>query len=314
MTATKCPVCDIGVENWQPRYDDRNGNYYDCPNCGRYLITGSALSDIDTLGEKERAALSQGIWRGQRPDAPFFVSSIVLDAVKNESLPSPAEQLDFLVLLHGRHQQTIGKSFTVAPDKVRAKIGAMTSEDVEYIYRAAEQQGLIEKYLTPPAACGGRLTMKGWQHFHVLQRSAIHSKTAFMAMPFGNEIITQMVNNVFRDAVKETGFTLKPVTDEPRAGSIDDRIRVEIRLCRFLIADLTYGNQGAYWEAGYAEGLDKKVIYTCEKSFFDEKKTHFDTNHHQTVVWDAADPVKAAEDLKATIRATLPFEAKMPEE
>ena len=158
------------------------------------------------------------------------------------------------------------------------------------------------------------LTLHGWQRFHELQRGAVHSKTAFMAMPFGIETITDMVNNVFRSAVAKTGFKLRRVDDEPKAGSIDDRMRVEIRMCRFLIADLTCGNSGAYWEAGYAEGLGKPVIYTCNKHYFDSQGTHFDTNHRQTVVWDPAAPQRAAEDLKATIRATLPFEAKMPEE
>jgi hypothetical protein len=56
------------------------------------------------------------------------------------------------------------------------------------------------------------------------------------------------------------------------------------------------------------------VIYTCKKSVFDEQKTHFDTNHCQTVLWDPDDPHKSAIDLKATIRATLPFEAKMQDD
>jgi len=135
-----------------------------------------------------------------------------------------------------------------------------------------------------------------------------------MAMPFGIEAVTQMVNNVFRPALTETGFTLKRVDDVPKAGLIDDRIRVDIRMSRFLIADLTCDNRGAYWEAGYAEGLGKPVIYTCNKHYFDSQGTHFDTNHHQTVVWDPDDPIRAAEGLKAIIRATLPFEAKMPDE
>ena len=59
----------------------------------------------------------------------------------------------------------------------------------------------------------------------------------------------------------------------PKAGLIDDRLRVEIRTSRFLIADLTHENAGAYWEAGFAEGLGKPVIYTCEKSKFDTAKT-----------------------------------------
>ncbi len=127
-------------------------------------------------------------------------------------------------------------------------------------------------------------------------------------MPFRYENVTQIV------AVAETGFTLKRVDEEPRAGSIDDRIRVEIQLCRFVIAELTCGNQGAYWEAGYAEGLGKPVIYTCNKHYFDSQGTHFDTNHHQTVVWDPDNLTRAADDLRAIIRATLPFEAKMPKE
>ena len=31
-----------------------------------------------------------------------------------------------------------------------------------------------------------------------------------------------------------------------------------------------------YWEAGYAEGLEKPVIYTCEKNKFNSEKTPFD--------------------------------------
>jgi nucleoside 2-deoxyribosyltransferase len=81
-----------------------------------------------------------------------------------------------------------------------------------------------------------------------------------------------------------------------------------------LIADLTDDNEGAYWEAGFAEGLGKPVIFSCEKAKFEEKKTHFDTNHHLTVKWDKNSPQDAAEELKATIRATLPDEAQMTDD
>jgi nucleoside 2-deoxyribosyltransferase len=79
------------------------------------------------------------------------------------------------------------------------------------------------------------------------------------------------------------------------------------------MADVTHGNNGAYWEAGYAEGLGKPVIYTCERSKFDKVEgrggAHFDTNHHLTVLWDSDAMADAADRLKATIRATFP-EAK----
>jgi len=99
--------------------------------------------------------------------------------------------------------------------------------------------------------------------------------------------------------------------DIPKAGLIDDRLRNEIRTSRFLISDLTHENAGTYWEAGYAEGLGKPVIYTCEESKFESQKTHFDTNHHLTVIWNKDHPKEVVEKLKATIRATLPDEAKL---
>ena len=121
----------------------------------------------------------------------------------------------------------------------------------------------------------------------------------------------QIVDSVFKPSVKQAGFDLIKLDDEPKAGLIDDRLRVEIQSSQFLIADLSHDNPGAYWEAGYAEGLGKPVIYTCEKSKFETDKTHFDTNHHLTIIWGLDNPDHAGKSLKATIRATFPGIAKM---
>jgi hypothetical protein len=59
------------------------------------------------------------------------------------------------------------------------------------------------------------------------------------------------------------------------------------------------------------EGLGRRVIYTCNKNYFQNQGTHFDTNHCHTILWDEQDLREAAEKLKATIRATLPAETKL---
>ncbi|MGO9847825.1 MAG: hypothetical protein ACLPKT_14875, partial [Methylocella sp.] len=75
---------------------------------------------------------------------------------------------------------------------------------------------------------------------------------------------------------------------------------------RFLIADLSDDNAGAYWEAGFAEGLGKPVIYVCRAREGGElKKTHFDANHRHTVRWDLSALDQTAKELKAVIRNTL---------
>jgi hypothetical protein len=159
------------------------------------------------------------------------------------------------------------------------------------------------------------LSLKGWDRFHQLKRGSTDSRKAFMAMKYGDAQLDEIVENFFKKAVEQTSFELFTLVDRPQpAGLIDDRLRVEIQTSRFLIADLTHENRGAYWEAGYAEGLGKPVIYTCEKKKFKRLKTHFDTNHHLTILWDAENPKEAAEKLKATIRATLPDAAKLTDD
>ncbi len=81
-----------------------------------------------------------------------------------------------------------------------------------------------------------------------------------------------------------------------------------------MIAELTLENRGVYWEAGFAEGLGRPVIYTCKESESKDLKTHFDTNHHLTVPWAADNLAEAAKKMKATIRATLPTEAKQSDD
>ena len=69
-------------------------------------------------------------------------------------------------------------------------------------------------------------------------------------------------------------------------------------------------NLGACWKAGYAERLGKPVMCTCERAKLEVEKTHFDTIHHLTIVWDKDSQNSGGENLKATIRATLHALAK----
>ncbi len=132
-----------------------------------------------------------------------------------------------------------------------------------------------------------------------------------MALQFGDAELDRVVKDCFAPAVKRAGFDLRVLTEKQPAGLIDDQLRVALRTSRFVVADLTHGNNGAYWEAGFAEGLGRPVIYTCRKKEWDEKKPHFDTNHLVTITWDISDLASAAERLTATVRATLPADAKM---
>jgi hypothetical protein len=185
---------------------------------------------------------------------------------------------------------------------------------LEWVLQQHSSKGLIEEHGRYEPNWFLSLTMAGWDHYEALRQAQIVSRTAFMAMKFGDEELNRVVDNCFRPAVDRTDFELRVLTDKQPAGVIDDQLRVALRTSRFVIADLTHGSNGAYWEAGFAEGLCRPVIYTCRKPEWDERKTHFDTNHLVTIIWEPDQLEDAGTRLTATIRATLPGEARLTDE
>jgi hypothetical protein len=237
------------------------------------------------------------------------------DLLANTQLPKPAELLDNFILWLGNAQASLGASCEV-PDNLGSLIGATEPDDVAFLVDHCKKVGLTEGSVERFGSGAFQimplnLTIDGWLRFEELKRGASTARSAFMAMQFGNPELDGLYTNQLVSAVAAVGFDLKRVDENQPAGLIDDHLRVKIRQSRFLIADLTHQNRGAYWEAGYAEGLGKPVIYMCRKDVFEDKAlgTHFDTNHHLTVVWDPSNIPDFIKRLKDTIRATLPAEA-----
>ena len=150
------------------------------------------------------------------------------------------------------------------------------------------------------------LSLDGWEQYEAEKRGQFEGNYGFIAMQFGEDDLDAFVRDVVKPVVKEDiGYDLVDMRDVPEAGIIDNIMRVRIRDSAFVIADLTHDNFGAYWEAGYAEGLGKPVIYICEQKKFDEKSTHFDTNHCTTVPWSRDNDENFKKELIATIRRSL---------
>ena len=165
-------------------------------------------------------------------------------------------------------------------------------------------------YRLHPSSLGGvvrvMLQMPGWEKYQSLGKQRIESRTAFMALKFGQAAVTSMVDECVRPAVERAGFRLRILSDPQGVGLIDDKIRVGLLAAWFVISDLTGGSHGAYWEAGFGEGRGIPVIYTCGKVEWEKNKTHFDTNHMATIIWDSSDLKKAQDDLVAMRSARKP--------
>jgi hypothetical protein len=270
-----------------------------------------AKTDFLPLKDLKQWALASHLIRRLQGAKRPALNSDFFQSLSQRTLPTPAEAADSLLLwLAEQADGSPGKQIqiTYSDQKIQASIGVVDQNDLEWVTGALKNQGLLDG-AAATAMHLSRLTPMGWLRVEKLKRAHVASKFAFFARQFNNSDLDSVFDKCLRPAVAETGYELRPVTQ--RAGLVDAIIEDEIRRCRFLIADLSDDNAGAYWEAGFAEGLGKPVIYVCcAKQGTEDKKTHFDANHRHTVRWDISAPEQTAIELKAVIRNTLLGDAK----
>jgi hypothetical protein len=316
----QCPICEVAGSSRRQGSSKTDPNpqwNYDCPRCGRFVASDALIGgNLVDLSAKQRAVLSYRLRRQQRAgSAPPSILKNDLPQV-DDPLPSPAEQADNLIVWIGDHQPSPAQQIEISDPEVSSWIGTAITpnyrdEGLAWLLRQPQMTTLVENNASLNSPNRLLLTFKGWQRYEALKHDQVESRSAFMAMKFGDDELNRVVNDCFKPAVKATDFELRILTDGQPAGLIDDQLRVALRTVRFVIADLTHGSNGAYWEAGFAEGLGRPVIYTCRKEEWGANKSHFDTSHLNTIIWDPENLQDAAVRLKATIRATLPAEAKM---
>jgi hypothetical protein len=284
-----------------------------CKTCGHYMADVEELADL----RKENPSCIPRIvhrmcrMRDGKTDLVILAPALVNDLIV-DPLPSVREQEDSLLLWLGdklREEDPTGAvSMGDNVDFVAAWVGSFNLNSLFKIIEYLDHEGLLS-WMNDGLKNPVRMTPKGWDRYEDIRRAPSQARLAFMAMPFGNNELDHVYKDCFRDAVEKTGFKLRRLDEWQGAGLIDDQLRVRIRSARFIVAELTTENRGVYWEAGFAEGLGRDVIYTCKRSEQPNLNTHFDTNHHLTVQWEPGKLEDAAEKLKAAIRATLPTEA-----
>lgn len=308
----QCPICSLEGVNISQDNTASHATSLQCRHCGDFLLSNSLEASLPHYLQRKNAApkLSHAARKASDTGTPLLLTTIVAETVLEKPLPRPREQADLLIQLLALLSPAPGEPIAINFEEHGAVVGATSDAGLamllDHLQKVHWIDGPFGRYLSGEVYSQVHLTFEGWEHYETLRLGMVSYRKAFMAMKFGDAQLNHMLETVFRPSAKRAGFDLLKLDDTPRAGLIDDRLRVEIRAADFIIADLSHDNLGAYWEAGYAEGLGKPVIYTCEKSKFDTSRTHFDTNHHLTISWSIDEPRLVGEQLTQTIRATLP--------
>jgi nucleoside 2-deoxyribosyltransferase len=115
----------------------------------------------------------------------------------------------------------------------------------------------------------------------------------FVAMTFDPALSTAWTDGL-QPGIAAAGYRPERVDTGHHNGKIDDRIMAMIREARFVVVDVTTQNRGAYFEAGFALGLDRPVLWSVRADEIDS--VHFDTRQFNHIVW--SDPA----DLRDKIR------------
>lgn len=156
-----------------------------------------------------------------------------------------------------------------------------------------------------------QITPSGWAYLSGI--GADSKEQGFIAMAF--KLALKLVSDCgIYPGIENAGYKPLRIDSKDHNNRIDDEIVAEIRKSKFVVADLTGKNAGAYFEAGFAMGLGKPVIWTCQQSDIDKKGgIHFDTRQYSIVSWEPDKLVDFAKRLTQRIEATIGHGQYVPE-
>ena len=318
----QCPLCHR--ESRLDRDFDRDMITVWCKGCGIYRISEEAVMHCESGGQlqhpSERARLSGVIrevfelqrGRGVPPVLLSSLQELLGRAPESFDLPGKVRKLLSALSRKSLHP---GAPVPISEDVDRSLAYAENVGEFLYLSDYATTQGWIERKINkgrvysddlsvaPQSNAVSRdwdykLTPPGWGELAKIQQN--DSRKAFVAMWFDPRI-RHVFDQAIVPAANSCGFRAVRIDAEEYNGDVVDQIIAEIKESRFVVADLTGHRNGVYFEAGYAMGLGREVIWTCRKQDADE--THFDANHFNQIRWET--PEELRQKLSNRIRAVI---------
>jgi hypothetical protein len=319
---TTCVICEgAGGAVSHTFHVPRDATGFSCQRCGEFEIARSALVSWFRSGSgldaRQRAALSHQIRTADHTAGRPLITTYWMERFETTArLPNPSLQVANLIRMIGDHLSETGEGYFVYDIADMAVVGSFNEQMFNQLVTELIQRGTLVKTgqaerLNPSGdgVLSGTLyglSLDGWERYELERRGKVAGRYGFMAMKFGNLELDTFAREVIKPAVSSAiGYEVVDLRDVSKAGIIDNLMREQIRDAAFVLVDLTHDNSGAYWEAGYAEGLGKPVIYICEREKFELAQTHFDTNHCTTVLYSSGAEDLFRRELIATLRRSL---------
>lgn len=298
----------------------------DCPICGKYEITLEATCNKETFAN--RIWMLQSAARGATADGrdAICITSTNVDQIVKAIHP-PRDDLEAVerLLICMAKRQDINQS--------RARFRALADWPLLAVpgHAAATRAVNIAvgaKYLRPTLMCDsgeysdfqGNITVDGWRYIRELRKSTAQSNRAFVAMWFPDkekdadnfELMERVYSDAIETALQHCGYENAPfrVDKQQHNEPIPDRIIANIRRSSLVIADVTHDagtgmRGGVYFEAGFAQGLGREVIWTARRG----TRLSFNTQGLNHIMWSHDDLEAFKQQLIDRIEARDPRRA-----
>ena len=314
--------------------NQRESGLYWSPRAGGVFEVpfGVALSDLD---EETKRRVSTWIWEkniafdvlapNEESEYPQVTQALVRN-LKGQPTLGVEQRIDHALHAIGRPPQTA----PVSPHQTDYRhleeealtLSAATGcgsdiEELHWLLKELAQAGLVTS--SPPQKRQlerTMLTIKGLARLETGGPS-VASSTAFVAMWFDEEV-RDAYDKGIKPAISKAGYEPMRIDRKHHNRKIDDEIVAEIRRSRFLVCDLTcsllsndtaesgkipVARGGVYYEAGFAQGLGKEVIWTCRRDLLEH--IHFDLRQYACIVWENGKEHELKNDLYERIRAVI---------
>jgi hypothetical protein len=281
MPVDKCPIC----KSTALRNNVLTLVSIECKRCGNFNITLQYYNVlVKTRFDRRIIGKICGFIR-ERPGSNVTEDFIAL--CNSNNMPSVGEKAEKLLLHLAKTEPFPSSEVYIHPDNTNELLGASWSGNVnELNYLFSEYLSVEKQFLRQLNATTFVISPKGWAFLDSLNRINTASKIVFVAMRFNQQLIDTVYEKAIKQAIIDCGYEPKIMLKHDHINKIDDEIVSLIKRSKFIVADFTEQNQGAYYEAGYARGLGLQVISTCNKAEMDEGKLHFDTRQYRTIPWE----------------------------
>lgn len=318
-----CPICGSNLSR-PIQYAVDYAISIPCEHCGHYAMTRIFFDDFIEYPQVDRSVIASYLYYHRTYDeSPKQIPCIctqeltlnvrlrcvTMDEIQNWYPKSFREKIDlFLLNLDARSYFLSDPVLFTRPQLYSAYFvdrnpkGPMgphpdaVKAQAEYFENYLNEQQYILR-----SHNGLALLPKGLARVDELQKSHQHnSKNAFIAMSFAPK--NEPVRKAIKEALIVCGYDPLIMDEVEHNNQIVPEMLYEIRESRFLVAELSDKNNGAYFEAGYAMGQGKSVIFVCSDEAF-ASNAHFDVKQANTITWKDPDDLKNR--LIARIKATI---------